>query len=153
MGSTLNGGGKDRTLGKGHGTGALGPSGSSDSGSDVRGGPGTFEGDVIGLDESGTTSDADLGGPNAGPDVGDAELDSDSDRSGTGERRAAGRDPDEPADIDRSPDRIVGSPAPGMTGSVPSGGSNSGLATDRGAGTTGGGRNPSGGGATGGGQV
>ncbi len=66
--------GRDRSLGKGHGTAALGPSDSSDSGSDV---------------------------VNAGPDIGDTDLDSDSDRFGTGERAAADRDtaPTEGADI------------------------------------------------------
>ena len=65
--------GRDRSLGKGHGTAALGPSDSSDSGSDV---------------------------VDAGPDLGDANLDSDSDRYGTGERASAERDaPDEGADI------------------------------------------------------
>lgn len=116
MGSTLDGAGKDRTLGRGHGTGALGPSDTSDSGSDIQGGPGLVEGDVIGLNEAGTTSDEERGGRNAGPDIGDAELDGDSDSTGTGERRAAGRDPDEPADLDRGTDRIEGSrgsPSPG----------------------------------------
>lgn len=83
----------DRTLGVGHGTGALGPSDSSDSGSDVVGGPGLTDGDNLDLG-SGTTSDleASSAGGTAGPDVGDANLDSDSDSSGTGERAAAGRD-------------------------------------------------------------
>lgn len=49
----------------GHGTQALGPSDSSDSGSDVLG---------------------------AGGLIGDEDLDSDSDRQGTGERASAGRD-------------------------------------------------------------
>lgn len=142
MASTLNGGrGKDRNVTRGHGTGALGPSDSSDSGSDIQGGPGLVEGDVIGLDEAGTTSDQDLGGRNAGPDIGDADLDSDSDSRGTGERRAAGRDPDERADLDRDTDRIQGSPAP----QTPAGASGPGLATDRGAGTTGSGRDTTGG--------
>jgi hypothetical protein len=63
----------DRTLGTGHGTGALGPSDSSDSGSDLIGAAGQT-------------------GGSAGPDVGDADLDSDTDSGGTGERAAAGRD-------------------------------------------------------------
>lgn len=69
--------GPDRSLGRGHGTGALGPSDSSDSGSDVRGG----------------TAPADLGDP---------DLDSDTDAEGTGERAAVGRDKAAPdgADID-----------------------------------------------------
>lgn len=142
MPSTLDGGGRDRNVTRGHGTGALGPSDSSDTGSDIQGGPGLVEGDVIGLDESGTTSDADRGGRHAGPDIGDAELDSDSDRSGTGERRSAGRDPDEPADLDRDTDRIQGSVHPAQT---PVGGTGSGLATDKGAGTTGSGRDSTGG--------
>ena len=51
MASTLLGGrAKDRVVDSGHGTGALGPSDTSDSGSDVTGAPGTVEGDVIGLD-------------------------------------------------------------------------------------------------------
>ena len=57
----------DRSLGRGHGTRALGPSDSSDSGSD-------------------------LAGADAGADIGDANLDSDSDRTGTGETAAAARD-------------------------------------------------------------
>ncbi len=83
----------DRKLGSGHGTGALGPSDSSDSGSDLFGAPGLAQQDVLELD-TGTTSDleASSAGGTAGPDVGDANLDSDSDSSGTGERAAAGRD-------------------------------------------------------------
>ena len=57
----------DRTLGKGHGTEALGPSNSSDSGSDVA------SGDAGGL-------------------LGDTDLSADSDAEGTGERAAIGRD-------------------------------------------------------------
>lgn len=84
----------DRTLGIGHGTGALGPSDSSDSGSDVVGAAG-LAGDPDFLDlGAGTTSDLEAGsaGGTAGPDLGDANLDSDSDSGGTGERAAAGRD-------------------------------------------------------------
>ena len=84
----------DRTLGIGHGTGALGPSDSSDSGSDLVGAAGLAgEEDLLDLG-SGTTSDLETStaGGTAGPDVGDANLDSDSDSGGTGERAAAGRD-------------------------------------------------------------
>ncbi|MDC8757566.1 hypothetical protein [Janthinobacterium fluminis] len=83
--------GADRVLGRGHGTGALGPSDSSDSGSDLRGAPGLA---------AGGKTDAEDG--TAGPDVGDADLDSDTDAGGTGERAAAGRDTEVPdgADID-----------------------------------------------------
>jgi hypothetical protein len=88
----------DRSLGKGHGTDALGPSDNSDSGSDVMGGPG-FAVDVddeqlLDLDR-GTSEDRPTGhmSDSAGPDMGDADLDSDSDSGGTGERAAAGREP------------------------------------------------------------
>ena len=83
----------DRSLGTGHGTGALGPSDTSDSGSDLVGASGLAGEDMLDLD-SGTTSDleASTAGGTAGPDVGDANLDSDSDSGGTGERAAAGRD-------------------------------------------------------------
>jgi hypothetical protein len=89
--------GPDRSLGKGHGVGALGPSDITDSGSDVVGGPG-FAADldddqVLHLD-TGTTSDneASFAHDSAGPDIGDANLEGDSDFGGTGERAAAGRD-------------------------------------------------------------
>ena len=86
-------------LGKGHGTGALGPSDSSDSGSDIVGNRGLNHDDGLPL-ARGTTSDPDEDGrgATAGPDVGDADLDSDSDRYGTGERAAAGRDSVRPVD-------------------------------------------------------
>lgn len=94
--------GHDRSLGRGHGTGALGPSDSSDSGSDLQGAPGLAQAEAGLL--SGTSSDPEDGtaGYTAGPDVGDADLDSDSDSGGTGERAAAGRDAVTPdgADID-----------------------------------------------------
>ena len=79
--------GRDRSLGKGHGTESLGPSDSSDSGADLQGAANT-----------------------AGPDVGDANLDSDSDRSGTGERAASGRDTVVPDGIDIDTDRIEAVP-------------------------------------------
>lgn len=85
--------GNDRVLGRGHGTGALGPSDTSDSGSDLRGAPGLAQRGDPGLD-TGANDDPERGtaGNTAGPDVGDADLDSDSDSGGTGERAAAGRD-------------------------------------------------------------
>lgn len=112
MGSTLNRTGESHPqLGKGHGTRALGPSDSSDTGSDVVGGPGFTDAPALPLD-TGTSEDA-ATGAGAGRDLGDADLDSDSDAAGTGERGAAGRDV--PAlDADRRPDRIE--PAPGMDG-------------------------------------
>jgi hypothetical protein len=87
-------GAPDRSLGIGHGTGSLGPSDSSDSGSDLKGAGGIAqEGDILDLG-SGTTSDLEqsMADGTAGPDVGDADLSSDSDGGGTGERAAAGRD-------------------------------------------------------------
>ena len=86
--------GRDRSLGRGHGTEALGPSDSSDSGSDLKGAPGLArQVDGFGLDK-GPMNDVEdsFAGNTAGPDVGDANLDSDSDRAGTGERAAVGRD-------------------------------------------------------------
>ena len=86
--------GRDRVTQRGHGTEALGPSDSSDSGSDLRGAPG-LAGDVdgFGLDHSHTSdTEESLADMTAGPDVGDANLDSDSDRFGTGETAAASRD-------------------------------------------------------------
>jgi hypothetical protein len=98
--STLNQTGESKPgVGKGHGTGALGPSDSSDSGSDIVGNRGLNHDDGLPL-ARGTTSDPDedAGGATAGPDIGDADLDSDSDRYGTGERAAAGRDSAQPVD-------------------------------------------------------
>ena len=96
---------------KGHGTRALGPSNTSDSGSDLQG-PGIYEidADVLDLD-SGTNEDV-VHGTGAGRDIGDANLDSDSDADGTGERASAGRDIDADAGSDIAPDRLIGSQAP-----------------------------------------
>jgi hypothetical protein len=98
--STLNQTGESKPgVGKGHGTGALGPSDSSDSGSDIVGNRGLNHDDGLPF-ARGTTSDPDedARGATAGPDIGDADLDSDSDRYGTGERAAAGRDSAQPVD-------------------------------------------------------
>ena len=81
--------GPDRRIHQGHGTSALGPSDSSDSGSDLRGAAGSP------------------------PDFGGSDLDSDSDSQGTGERGAATGDEDarEGADIDTDHvERIVPEP-------------------------------------------
>lgn len=96
---------------KGHGTRALGPSDTSDSGSDLQG-PGLYETDtdLIGLD-TGTNEDA-AHSAGAGRDVGDANLDSDSDAGGTGERASAGRDTEVEAGSDIAPDRLIGSATP-----------------------------------------
>jgi hypothetical protein len=84
--------GKDRSLGKGHGVGALGPSDTSDSGSDMQGEGLARQVDGFGLDRIPGEIEESFAHHTAGPDVGDANLDSDSDSSGTGERAAAGRD-------------------------------------------------------------
>ncbi|HJV25610.1 MAG TPA: hypothetical protein VJ673_07975 [Aromatoleum sp.] len=97
---------------RGHSTGDLGPSDSSDSGSDIAGAPGLA--DDAGLDnDAGTTSDVDRG-RGAGPDVGDVDLDSDTDAEGTGERRSAGRDDTSREANDILPDAIVRDPG-GLT--------------------------------------
>ncbi|HWH43057.1 MAG TPA: hypothetical protein VNU21_24630 [Usitatibacter sp.] len=85
---------RDRSIGRGHGTRALGPSDSSDSGSDLMGAPGLArQVDGFGLDRGNTNeTEESFAGNTAGPDVGDANLDSDSDRMGTGETAAASRD-------------------------------------------------------------
>lgn len=102
---------RDRETGKGHGTRALGPSDTSDSGSDVVGGPGLgAAADDIDLDR-GTNLDSNIGGAaatDAGADLGDTDLDSDTDSGGTGERMTAGRDQPVRADADRDTDRVVG---------------------------------------------
>lgn len=76
----------DRVLGSGHGTEALGPSDSSDSGSDV------------------------AGASDAGLSMGDADLDSDTDRFGTGERAAAAGQPEVVDGADIAPDQVVSMP-------------------------------------------
>ena len=75
----------DRLLRQGHGTGALGPSDSSDSGSDVHG---------FGAERQ----------------IGDADLDSDSDRSGTGERLGATPDIEFEQGADIAPDKVESTP-------------------------------------------
>jgi hypothetical protein len=84
---------RDRSLGRGHGTRALGPSDISDSGSDIIGADGLAHDEVIPLD-TGTNSDPEFStaGHTGGPDLGDANLSGDSDSSGTGEYATAGRD-------------------------------------------------------------
>lgn len=95
MASTLNRTGESRpVINRGHGTDALGPSDLSDTGSDVHIGPGAAQdpSEALPLDH-GTTSDVATGArESAGPDLGDSDLDSDTDAAGTGERASAGRD-------------------------------------------------------------
>jgi hypothetical protein len=93
---------------KGHGTAALGPSDTSDSGSDVQGGPGLHDNPGLGLD-SGTYEDSEgTADRSAGQDLGDSNLDSDSDSGGSGERGAAGRDLSVREANDLYPDHVEG---------------------------------------------
>ena len=89
MTSTLDlTGEEDPVTGLGHGTRALGPSDSSDSGSDVVGGPGMDEG----LSDEQSRRMPEATTQSAGRDLGDLDLDADSDRAGTGERGSSGLD-------------------------------------------------------------
>lgn len=87
----------------GTGTDVLGPSDSSDTGSDIQGAVGAVETEGTGLD-----ADDIRRAPGAGADIGDANLDSDTDRSGTGERAEAGRDTLTRDAPDIAPDRVEG---------------------------------------------
>lgn len=91
---------------KGHGVGALGPSDTSDSGSDIVGGPGMADDIDPGIARGTTEDPGDAGTDTAGPDIGDGDLSGDSDSGGTGERAAAGRDPAY-TDRDIGVDRII----------------------------------------------
>lgn len=107
--------GPDRSLGKGHGIDALGPSDISDTGSDVVGGPGfadALDPDQILDFDGGTTSDLEASHADgtAGPDVGDANFSSDSDMGGTGERATAGRDTVSRDGADIDTDQIISIP-------------------------------------------
>jgi hypothetical protein len=80
-----------RKVPKGHDTASLGPSDLSDSGSDMAG-PGLTDDDQLGLDR-GTNEDTEAGPHNvadAGPSVGDLNMDDNSDSVGTGEHLTAG---------------------------------------------------------------
>jgi hypothetical protein len=104
---------------KGHDTGALGPSDSSDSGSDMAG-PGAVDDDYVGLDR-GTNQDTKAGKydvADAGPSVGDLGMDENSDRFGTGEHLTAGKDPDIRVNGDRDTDRVVGPEEAGLGGGL-----------------------------------
>jgi hypothetical protein len=86
--------GRDRDVTRGHGTRALGPSDTSDSGSDLVGAPGLAgQVDGFGIErQPGADLEESFAGNTAGPDVGDANLDSDSDSAGTGEAATVPRD-------------------------------------------------------------
>lgn len=102
----------------GHGTKDLGPSDTSDSASDIAGAPG-WAGEVL-ADDSGNTSDVDRKA-GAGPDLGDSDLDSDTDAWGTGERMAAGRDSSAREAGDIEPDRVTEDPGGMARGDDPEG--------------------------------
>ena len=106
---------RGRKMPKGHDTKSLGPSDSSDSGSDMAG-PGLTEPDLLNLDR-GTNEDSEAGPQNvadSGPSVGDLNMDDNSDRYGTGEHLTAGKDPRVRVNADRDVDRVVGSGEAGL---------------------------------------
>ena len=99
---------------KGHDVASLGPSDTSDSGSDMKG-PGLVDDDALHLDR-GTNEDPEggtLGKIEAGQAVGDRDMDDTSDSHGTGEHLTAGKDPRIRPNQDRGVDRVVG---PGEAG-------------------------------------
>lgn len=87
----------DRQLGKGHGTDSLGPSDTSDTGSDMQGGLRAVEDIDLGLDR-GTTEDSDSRNIPASSDSDDS--------TGTGESSTAGRNSDVELSGDIGFDRI-----------------------------------------------
>jgi hypothetical protein len=104
---------------KGHDTDSLGPSDSSDSGSDMKG-PGLVDSDRLNLDR-GTNHDVEAGSlrdRDAGTSLHDLNLDDNSDRSGTGEGLTAGKDPDVRINQDRDADRVVGPDEAGLGGGL-----------------------------------
>ena len=109
---------KRKTL-KGHDVKALGPSDSSDTGSDMAG-PGLVGEDVLRLGR-GTNQDSEMGQDNvadAGPSVGDLGMDDTSDRPGTGEHLTAGKEPRVRVNADRDADRVVGPVEAGLGGGL-----------------------------------
>ena len=61
---------------------------------------------------------ADLEGPGTDRQIGDVGMDAGSDRSGTGERMAAGNEPVDREDADIEPDRIVDESEAGLGGGL-----------------------------------
>ena len=99
---------RKRKTAPGHDIRSLGPSNSSDSGSDMAG-PGLLDEDVLGLDR-GTNEDSEAGHANvadSGASVGDLDMDDTSDRDGTGERMTAGKEQTVRPGADIDTDRIV----------------------------------------------
>jgi hypothetical protein len=103
---------------KGHDARSLGPSDSSDTGSDLLG-PGLIDDEQLGLDR-GTHEDSEAGRltADAGASVGDLDLDETSDRFGTGEHLTAGKDPNVRIGADIGTDRIVGPEEAGLGGGL-----------------------------------
>ena len=104
---------------KGRDLRSLGPSDSSDTGADLLG-PGLIDDDLLGLDR-GTNEDSEAGRldtADAGASVGDLGLDDTSDRYGTGEHLAAGKEPNVRIGADIAPDRIVGPEEAGLGGGL-----------------------------------
>jgi hypothetical protein len=119
MASTLNpdtlATGRRSDVAKGHDVKSLGPSDSSDSGSDMAG-PGLVDDDVLNLDR-GTNQDSEAGtidSADAGASVGDLGMDANSDRYGTGERLTSGKEPRVRASGDVDTDRIVDAAEAGL---------------------------------------
>ena len=104
---------------KGHDTRTLGPSDSSDSGSDMAG-PGRVDDDFVNFDR-GTNQDTEAGPDDiadAGASVGDFDMDDNSDRYGTGEHLTAGKEPNIDVDADHDTDRVVGADEAGLGGGL-----------------------------------
>jgi hypothetical protein len=104
---------------KGHDVASLGPSDTSDSGSDMAG-PGLVDDDAIHLDR-GTNEDPEagtVGKIEAGAAVGDREMDDTSDSRGTGEHLTAGKEPRIRANEDRDTDRVVDASEAGLGGGL-----------------------------------
>jgi hypothetical protein len=98
---------------------SLGPSDTSDSGSDMAG-PGLVDDDVLPLDR-GTNEDPEggtVGKIEAGASVGDREMDDNSDAMGTGEHLTAGKEPRVRVNADRDTDRIVNDEEAGLGGGL-----------------------------------
>src|SRR5690349_16498083 len=98
---------------------SLGPSDTSDSGSDMAG-PGLVDDEALGLGR-GTNEDPEggtVGKIEAGASVGDREMDDTSDASGTAEHLTAGKEPRVRTNQDRDTDRVVNDEEAGLGGGL-----------------------------------
>jgi hypothetical protein len=103
----------------GHDVKSLGPSDSSDSGSDMAG-PGLIDADMMNLDR-GTNADMDFGKDDiadAGTSVGDLNMDETSDRAGTGTRMSADLEPRKGDAFDIDTDAVVDAAGAGLGGGL-----------------------------------